>query len=104
MPKYDIDPMPPQISADVIALLEQTETATVGHWRHWGFCDRRIQPLLRRKRVAGTPGPLAIPGPHSTPPHPALGLPPPGGILGGGRLGEDPNACWGRGVTVAAKA
>ncbi len=67
MPKYDIDPMPPQISAEVIALLEQTETATVGHWRHWGFCDRRIQPLLRRKRVAGTAVTLAIPGPEFDP-------------------------------------
>lgn len=42
MAKYEIDPMPAQISAEVVALLEQAETATVGHWRHWGFCDRRI--------------------------------------------------------------
>ena len=103
MPKYDIDPMPPQISADVIALLEQTETATVGHWRHWGFCDRRIQPLLRRKRVAGTAVTLAIPGPDSTLLHHALGLLRPGDILVVDRLGDDRHACWGGGVTVAAK-
>ncbi len=41
MAKYEIGPMPAQISAEVVALLEKTETATVGHWRHWGFCDRR---------------------------------------------------------------
>ncbi len=104
MPKYEIDPMPPQISADVIALLEQTETATVGHWRHWGFCDRRIQPLLRRKRVAGTAVTLAIPGPNSTLLHHALGLLRPGDILVVDRLGDDRHACWGGGVTVAAKA
>jgi regulator of RNase E activity RraA len=104
MPKYEIDPMPPQISADVIALLEQTETATVGHWRHWGFCDRRIQPLLRRKRVAGTAVTLAIPGPDSTLLHHALGLLRPGDILVVDRLGDDRHACWGGGVTVAAKA
>jgi 4-hydroxy-4-methyl-2-oxoglutarate aldolase len=104
MPKYDIEPMPPQISADVIALLEQTETATVGHWRHWGFCDRRIQPLLRRKRVAGTAVTLAIPGPDSTLLHHALGLLRPGDILVVDRLGDDRHACWGGGVTVAAKA
>ena len=104
MPKYDIDPMPPQISAEVIALLEQTETATVGHWRHWGFCDRRIQPLLRRKRVAGTAVTLAIPGPDSTLLHHALGLLRPGDILLVDRLGDDRHACWGGGVTVAAKA
>ncbi len=48
MPKYELGEMPAQISAEVVALLEQTETATVGHWRHWGFADRRIQPALRR--------------------------------------------------------
>src|ERR1700734_1018840 len=104
MGKYEIDPMPPQIRDEVIALLEQAETATVGHWRHWGFCDRRIQPLLRRKRVAGTAVTLAIPGPDSTLLHHALGLLRPGDILVVDRLGDDRHACWGGGVTVAAKA
>src|SRR5580658_5110782 len=104
MPKYDIAPMPPRISAEVVALLEQAETATVGHWRHWGFCDRRIQPLLRRKRVAGTAVTLAIPGPDSTLLHHALGLLRPGDILLVDRLGDDRHACWGGGVTIAAKA
>ena len=104
MPKYEIDPMPPQISAEVVALLEQTETATVGHWRHWGFCDRRIQPLLRRKRVAGTAITVAIPGPDSTLLHHALGLLRPGDIVLVDRLGDDRHACWGGGVTVAAKS
>lgn len=104
MPKYEIEPMPAQISTEVITLLEQTETATVGHWRHWGFCDRRIQPLLRRKRVAGTAITVAIPGPDSTLLHHALGLLRPGDILLVDRLGDDRHACWGGGVTVAAKA
>ena len=104
MPKYDIGPMPAQLSGEVVALLEQTETATVGHWRHWGFCDRRIQPLLRRKRVAGTAVTVAIPGPDSTLLHHALGLLRPGDILLVDRLGDERHACWGGGVTVAAKA
>jgi regulator of RNase E activity RraA len=104
MAKYETGPMPPQISGEVVALLEQTETATVGHWRHWGFCDRRIQPLLRRKRVAGTAVTVAIPGPDSTLLHHALGLLRPGDILLVDRLGDDRHACWGGGVTVAAKA
>ncbi len=54
MSKYVLGPMPPQISAEVVALLEQTETATVGHWRHWGFVDRGVQAMLRGRRVAGT--------------------------------------------------
>ncbi len=104
MKKYDIGPMPAQISREVVALLEQTETATVGHWRHWGFCDRRIQPLLRRKRVAGTAITVAIPGPETTILHHALGLLRPGDILLVDRLGDDRHACWGGGVTIAAKA
>lgn len=104
MPKYQLGPMPPQVSAEVVALLEQTETATVGHWRHWGFCHRDIQPLLRRRRVAGTAVTLAIPGPDSTLLHHALGLLRPGDILVVDRLGDDRHACWGGGVTVAAKA
>lgn len=104
MPKYEIHPMPQQISAEVIGLLEQTETATVGHWRHWGFCERRIQPLLRNRRVAGTAVTLMIPGPDSTLLHHALGLLRPGDILVVDRLGDDRHACWGGGVTVGAKA
>jgi len=104
MPRYEIGPMPPQISAEVVALLGETETATVGHWRHWGFCDRRIQPLLRGWRVAGTAVTVVIPGPDSTALHHALGLLRPGDVLVVDRLGDDRHACWGGGVTVAAKA
>ncbi len=104
MPKYEIAPMPPQISAEVVALLEQTETATIGHWRHWGFCDRAIRALLPGRRVAGTAVTLAVPGPDSTLLHHALGLLRPGDILLIDRLGDDRHACWGGGVTVAAKA
>ncbi|MXP64622.1 RraA family protein [Roseomonas sp. M0104] len=103
MPKYVVEPMPAPISAEVVALLEQTETATVGHWRHWGFVDRRIQGVLRR-RVAGTAVTLQIPGPDSTLLHHALGLLRPGDVLVVDRLGDDRHACWGGGVTVAAKA
>ncbi len=104
MANYEIGPMPVRISGEVIALLEQTETATVGHWRHWGFCDRRIRALLPGRRVAGTAMTVAIPGPDSTLLHHALGLLRPGDILVVDRLGDDRHACWGGGVTVAAKA
>jgi regulator of RNase E activity RraA len=103
MPTYDIGAMPPQISAEVVALLEQAETATIGHWRHWGFCDRAIRPALRGRRVAGTAVTVAIPGPDCTLLHHALGLLRPGDVLVVDRLGDDRHACWGGGVTVAAK-
>jgi regulator of RNase E activity RraA len=96
--------MPAPIAPAVLAQLAQVETATVGHTRHWGFMDRRIQPLLPEKRVAGTAVTLAIPGQDSTLLHYALGLLRPGDILVVDRLGDDTHACWGGGVTVAAKA
>ncbi|ONG45691.1 4-hydroxy-4-methyl-2-oxoglutarate aldolase [Pseudoroseomonas deserti] len=103
MPKYIIEAMPASLSTEVVGLLEQTETATVGHWRHWGFVDRGIQGLLRR-RVAGTAVTVQIPGADSTLLHHALGLLRPGDVLVVDRLGDDRHACWGGGVTVAAKA
>src|SRR5687768_343124 len=104
MPDYLINPMPQQVSQRVAEKLSQVETATIGHSQHWGFMDRSIQPLLRRKRIAGTAVTLAIPGQDSTLLHHALGLLRPGDILVVDRLGDNKHACWGGGVTVAAKA
>lgn len=104
MPKYVVHPMPAPLSAEVVALLEQAETATIGHWRHWGFVDRDVRALLRGKRVAGTAVTVQIPGADSTLLHHALGLLRPGDVLVVDRLGDTRHACWGGGVTVAAKA
>jgi len=104
MAKYHLGPMPAPISAEIIALLEQAETATIGHWRHWGFVDRGVRALLRGRRVAGTAVTVQIPGPDSTLLHHALGLLRAGDVLVVDRLGDTRHACWGGGVTVAAKA
>jgi 4-hydroxy-4-methyl-2-oxoglutarate aldolase len=101
---YRIGEMPAQLPAALVEKLSKVETATVGHWRHWGFMDRGIQPLLKGKRVVGTAVTLAIPGPDSTLLHHALGLLRPGDILVVDRLGDNRHACWGGGVTVAAKS
>jgi 4-hydroxy-4-methyl-2-oxoglutarate aldolase len=103
MPDYRIQPMPAPLSAALVAKLMNVETATIGHSQHWGFMDRRIQPLLPRRRVAGPAVTLAIPAQDSTLLHHALGLLRPGDILVVDRLGDDKHACWGGGVTVAAK-
>lgn len=101
---YVIEKMPEQIAQVDLDLLSGVETATVGHWRLMGFMDRAIQPLLPGKRVVGTAVTLAIAGPDSTLLHHATGLLRPGDILVVDRLGDDKYACWGGGVTVAAKA
>ncbi len=101
---YVIKDMPEQIPQKDLDLLSGVETATVGHWRLMGFMDRQIQPLLPGRRVVGTAVTLAIAGPDSTLLHHATGQLRPGDILVVDRLGDDKYACWGGGVTVAAKA
>jgi 4-hydroxy-4-methyl-2-oxoglutarate aldolase len=104
MPDYRINPMPPRLPPALVEKLMKVETATIGHTRHWGFMDRGIQPLLPRRRIVGAAVTLAIPGPDSTLLHHTLGLLRPGDVLVVDRLGDNRHACWGGGVTVAAKA
>lgn len=104
MADYRIAAMPEQLPAALLNKLLQVETATIGHAQHWGFMDRGIQPLLRGKRIAAAAVTLAIPAQDSTLLHHTLGLLRPGDILVVDRLGDDRHACWGGGVTVAAKA
>lgn len=101
---YKINEMPAQIAQDDLDLLVQCETATLGHWRQFGFLDRRIQPVLPQKRIVGTAVTIAIPGPDSTLLHHLLGMLRPGDFVIVDRLHDDRYACWGGGVTVAAKA
>ena len=101
---YKINPMPPQIPAADLGLLAQVETATLGHWRFTGFLSRAIEPMLPGRRVVGTAVTIAIPGPDSTLLHHLLGLLRPGDFVFVDRLHDDRYACWGGGVTVAAKA
>ena len=104
MPDYRINEMPAPLAPGLVAKLLQVETATVGHFRHWGFMDRRIQPLLPGVRVAGCAVTVQVPSQDSTLLHHALGLLRPGDFVVVDRLGDDKHACWGGGVTKAAKA
>jgi len=104
MPEYRLNEMPAQLPMALVEKLMHVETSTVGEVRHFGFVDRGIQPVLRRKRVAGTAVTLALPGRDSTLLYHALGLLRPGDVLVIDRLGDDRHACWGASVTVAAKA
>ncbi len=104
MPEYKLAPMPAPLPNSLVDKLLQVETATIGHWRHWGFMDRRIQALLPGRRVVGCAVTVQIPAQDSTMLHHALGLLRPGDFVVVDRLGDDKHACWGGGVTKAAKA
>ena len=104
MPDYRINPMPAPLPQKLVDKLLQVETATVGHFRHWGFMDRRIQGLLPGKRVVGCAVTVQVPSQDSTMMHHALGQLRAGDFVVVDRLGDDKHACWGGGVTKAAKA
>ena len=104
MSSYTIKDMPQPIPDADLDLLAQVESATLGHWRHFGFLHRSIQPLLPGRRVVGTAVTIAIPGPDSTLLHHLLGLVRPGDFIIVDRLHDERHACWGGGVTIAAKA
>ena len=99
---YKINPMPARISQDKLDRLARLETATIGHFYHYGFTSPAISPVLPGKVVVGTVCTLAIPGLDSTLLHHCLGLMGPGYFLAVDRLGDTRYACWGGGVTRMA--
>ncbi|MDJ1157634.1 RraA family protein [Chelatococcus sp. SYSU_G07232] len=101
---FMLNALPRQLPAKLVALMEQVETATIGHILHSGFVDPAIRAVLPHKRVAGTAVTLRIPGADSTLLHHVLSLVRPGDFLVIDRCGDTRHACWGGVVTNAAKA
>lgn len=99
---YKINPMPAKIPQEKLDRLAKLETATIGHFYHFGFADPAISPVLRGKTVAATVATLAIPGLDSTLLHHCLSEVGPGYFLAVDRLGDRKYACWGGGVTRMA--
>ncbi|MFZ4534508.1 MAG: RraA family protein [Alsobacter sp.] len=100
---FIVNPMPAQLSGDLIALLEQCEVATIGHVLHSGFVDREIRAVLPSKRVAGTAVTVRIPHADSTALHYLTSMLRPGDIVVIDRCGDTKHACWGGVVTHAMK-
>ena len=101
---FVIKDMPVQIDAALLEKCQRVETATIGHRRHLGFVDRRVQSIRPGARIAGTAVTLALPGMDSTLLHHIVQFLRPGDVLVVDRLGDDKHACIGGGVAVAIKA
>lgn len=99
---YKINPMPALLPQDKLDRLAKLETATIGHFYHFGFAAPAIQPVLPGKVVAATVATLAIPGLDSTLLHHCLSEVGPGYFIAVDRLGDRKYACWGGGVTRMA--
>ena len=100
---FQIEPMPPQIAPELVDLLQQVETATIGHVLHSGFMHPRLRAVLPEARVAGTAVTLRLPHADSTLVHHAMALVRPGDFVIIDRCGDERHACWGGIVTAAAK-
>ena len=103
MGTYSIGEMPPRLPDALLAQLGGVETATIGHTRHLGFMNTTIQPLSPGQHIVGCAVTLALPSHDSTLLHHALGLTRPGDVIVIDRLGDERYACWGGGVTNAAR-
>lgn len=104
MTELRIAPLPQPVPADVIAALQQIETASIGHLRHTGFMDGGIQAIdPRQKARAGVAVTLALPAMCSTLLHYALSHLRPGDMLVIDRLGDRRHACLGGAVARAAR-
>ncbi|KQM32707.1 RraA family protein [Agrobacterium cavarae] len=100
---FIVNPMPEQISADIVELLERVEVATIGHVLHSGFIDPDIRAVLPNKRVAGTAVTLRIPNADSTMLHYLTQFVRPGDIVLIDRCGDTRHACWGGVITNTMK-
>ena len=100
---YEIREMPPQVDPDLLGLLAQCRTETIGHHRHWGFVHGSIKAVMPERRVVGTAVTVACPGHDSgMVPH-LIGMVRPGDFICIDRLGDNHNSCWGGGTTLAAQ-
>jgi 4-hydroxy-4-methyl-2-oxoglutarate aldolase len=92
----------PKPDDGIIDLLKRVEPATVGHFRHYGFMDPAIRPVIKKAHIVGPALTVRTPGADSTIVHKAMGIAEPGDVIVIDRCGDRLHACWGGVVTLAA--
>ena len=78
---YEINDMPPQVDQELLDLLLQIRTESIGHYREWGNVHGGIAPVMPERKVAGTAVTVACPGNDSGIVSYATGLLRPGDVL-----------------------
>lgn len=103
MKQYRIGEGSPALPADLCDLMQDVETATIGHIEHLGFLTSTIRPVFPAK-VTGRAVTVAAPGRDGTIIYKAIDVLLPGDVLVIARVDQDDIACVGGGVATAAKA
>lgn len=99
---YHVRPNQPCLSPELVDLLSQTETATIGHVEHLGFVGDGILPFFPA-RACGQAVTVAAPGRDGAVIYKAIDLLNPGDFLVISRVDRDDIACVGGGVALSAK-
>lgn len=103
MQPYRINDRHPPLSRELIALMGEADTATIGHVEHLGFVSHGVLPVFPAKAV-GSALTVAAPGRDGTVIYRAVDLLMPGDFLVIARVDGDDIACVGGGVATAVKA
>lgn len=99
---YRTAPRPEPLDQELLALLADIETATIGHFESSGFIIG-VRPVFPA-RAMGTAITVAAPGRDGRVIYMAIDMLEPGDVLVISRLDQDHLACVGGGVAAAAKA
>jgi len=103
MEQYRIKKGGAPLPTALCALLQDVETATIGHIEHLGFLSPSLRPVCSAK-VIGQALTVAAPGRDGTVIYKAIDLLQPGDVLVIARIDGDDIACVGGGVATAARA
>lgn len=100
---YQINSLPAAVAPDDLALLQQAEPATIGHFRTTGFMHADIRAHSQDLRIVGTAVTVRMPGNDGGILHYAMGCVRPGDVLVIDRCGEAVIAALGGAMAYAAK-
>lgn len=100
---YRTAPPPGELDQDLLALLADIETATIGHFEPFGFITMGVRPVFPA-RAMGRAITVAAPGRDGSVIYMAIDTLQPGDVLVISRVDHDDLACVGGGVATAAKA
>lgn len=100
---YLINSLPAQLPPEDLAMLQQAEPATIGHFQTTGFLRADIRAHSQDVRVAGTAVTVRMPGMDGGILHYAMGCARPGDVLVIDRCGEAVTAALGGAMAYAAR-
>jgi len=99
---FIVNPRVQGVTPELVELFQKVCTSTIGHMTDFGFAIG-LQPLTRPIRFVGNAVTVRIPYLDSTAVHQVLDLVKPGDVVLIDMSGDHIRACWGGGVTYAAK-